>query len=127
MSIGCLLNDEKYRLVISRRNVQLIQGTLGRSYLRCSRYDMAQLLLGHVDVRDAIAVGRLAVSTRIAHEMAAALLPRLPFWRPPWDDMPAPALVVGHSPSQVGVQESLDATVEDLLETSFGDTPSGRP
>ena len=87
--LGVLLNDEKFRLVISRRNVQLIQGTLGRSYLRCSRYDMAQLLLGHLDVRDAIAAGRLAASTRVALEMAAALLPRLPFWRPPWDDMPA--------------------------------------
>jgi len=87
--LGVLINDEKYRLVISRRNVQLIQGTLGRSYLRCSRYDAAQLLLGHLDVRDGIAAGRLAMSTRVAQEMAAALLPRLPFWRPPWDDMPA--------------------------------------
>jgi predicted N-acetyltransferase YhbS len=87
--LGVLINDEKYRLVIGRRNVQLIQGTLGRSYLRCSRYDVAQLLLGHLDVRDGIAAGRLSVSTHVAQELAAALFPRLPFWRPPWDDMPA--------------------------------------
>jgi GNAT superfamily N-acetyltransferase len=87
--LGVLINDEKFRLVISRRNVKLIQGTLGRSYLRCSRYDMAQLLLGHLDVQDAVASGRLSVSTRLAQDIAAALLPRLPLWRPPWDDLPA--------------------------------------
>ncbi len=87
--LGLLVNDEKYRLVISRRNLQLVQGTLGRSYLRCSRYDLTQLLLGHLDVRNAIASGRLAVSTRLAHDTVVALLPRLPLWRPPWDDLPA--------------------------------------
>ncbi|MHB8971114.1 MAG: GNAT family N-acetyltransferase [Pirellulaceae bacterium] len=87
--LGVLVNDEKYRLVIGRRNVQIVQGTLGRSYLRCSRYDVAQLLLGHLDVRESIAAGRLSVSTHLARELAAALFPRLPFWRPPWDDLPA--------------------------------------
>jgi predicted acetyltransferase len=87
--LGLLINDEKYRLVISRHNVQFIPGTLGRSYLRCSRYDLAQLLLGHVDVPQAIAAGRLSVSTHLAQDMVAALLPRLPLWRPPWDELPA--------------------------------------
>jgi len=89
--LGLLINDEKYRLAISRRRMQLIQGTLGRSYLRCSRYDLTQLLLGHLDVQDRVASGRLTVSTRLALDMATALLPRLPFWRPPWDDLPANA------------------------------------
>ncbi|MHB8957126.1 MAG: GNAT family N-acetyltransferase [Pirellulaceae bacterium] len=87
--LGVLINDEKFRVVISRRSVQLVQGTLGRSYLRCSRYAAAQLLLGHLDVHDGIATGKLAASTHVAQEMAAALLPRLPHWQPPWDDLPA--------------------------------------
>ena len=87
--LGLLIDDEKYRLVIRRRRLQLIRGTLGRSYLRCSRYDLTQLLLGHLDVHDGVASGRLTVSTHLALDTAAALLPRLPFWRPPWDDLPA--------------------------------------
>jgi hypothetical protein len=89
--LGLLINDEKYRLVISRRKLQLVQGTLGRSYLRCSWYDLSQLLLGHLDVQDGVASGRLVMSTRLAQDMATAILPRLPLWRPPWDDLPANA------------------------------------
>ena len=89
--LGLLVNDEKYRLVISRRHVQLIQGTLGRSYLRCSRYDMAQLLLGHLDVHESIAAGRLvridSRRWRPNWRPPCSLVCRL--WRPPWDDLPA--------------------------------------
>lgn len=87
--LGLLINDEKFRLVISRRRVQLTQGTLGRSYLRCSSYHLTQMLLGHTDVAHSLASGRLAVSTRLAQDIATALLPSLPLWRPPWDDLPA--------------------------------------
>ena len=87
--LGLLVNDEKYQLVVSRRNVSLVPGTLGRSYLKCSHYDVIQLLLGHLDVRDAVQSGRITASTRVALETGSALLPRLPFWRPPWDDLPA--------------------------------------
>ncbi len=112
--------------MISRRNVQLIQGTLGRSYLRCSRYDMAQLLLGHLDVRDAIAAGRLATSTRVALEhgggpVASAAVLATSVGRY------ASRLIVRHAPPQVSVQESLDAAVEHFLETAFGVIRSGRP
>jgi hypothetical protein len=87
--LGLLVDGEKYRLSVSRVNVELIAGTVGRSYLKCSLYDLNQLLLGHIDVREAVNAGRLAVSTRVACEMANALFPRLPFWRPPWDELPA--------------------------------------
>jgi hypothetical protein len=46
-------------------------------------------LLGHLDVRESIASGRLAASTGVAEELAGALFPRVPLWRPPWDDLPA--------------------------------------
>ncbi len=87
--LGLFVDKEKYRLRVSRRSVELIPGTLGRSYLKCSLYELNQLLLGHLDVRSAVESGRLGVSTRVALEMADALFPRLPFWRPPWDDLAA--------------------------------------
>jgi hypothetical protein len=87
--LGIRLPDEKYRLEVTRRNVRLLKGSLGRSYLTCSRYDVAQLLLGHLDLPDAIASGRISVSTRVAQDLAVTLLPRLPLWRPPWDELPA--------------------------------------
>ena len=85
--LGLLVNNEKYRLSVSRRSVELIPGALGRSYLKCSLYELNQLLLGHLDVREAVESGRLGVSTRVALEMADALFPRIPFCRPPWDDL----------------------------------------
>jgi hypothetical protein len=87
--LGIRLQDEKYRLEVTRRNVRLLKGTLGRSYISCSRYDAAQLLLGHLDLQEGISSGRIGVSTRVAQELAETLLPRLPLWRPPWDDLPA--------------------------------------
>jgi predicted N-acetyltransferase YhbS len=88
--LGLLVNEEKYRLVLSRRQVQFMPGAVGRSYLRCTPYDIAQMLLGHLDIHEALVTGRLTASTRVAAELAAALFPRLPLWRPPWDDVPAP-------------------------------------
>ncbi len=46
-----------------------------------------QLLLGHLDIETAAQAGRLAVSTRVAMQTAKTLFPRLPLWRPPWDDV----------------------------------------
>jgi GNAT superfamily N-acetyltransferase len=87
--LGLLVNEEKYRLVVSRRQVQFMPGAVGRSYLRCTSYDIAQLLLGHLDIHEALSTGRLTASTGVAAELAAALFPRLPLWRPPWDELPA--------------------------------------
>jgi len=43
--------------------------------------------MGHLDVRTAVDAGRLAVSTRVAQDVAAAIFPQLPIWRPPWDEI----------------------------------------
>ena len=69
--LGLLVNSEKYRLSVSRRGVDLAPGTLGRSYLKCSLYELNQLLLGHLNVRDAVESGRLSVATRVALETAS--------------------------------------------------------
>ena len=88
--LGLLLGDERYCLIVGRRSVKLEAGKLGRSYLTCSKAQLTQLLLGHADLRSAVAAGQLAASTRVAAEIAMALFPRLPVWYPPWDDLPAP-------------------------------------
>lgn len=87
--LGLSVDKNKYRLCLSRRSVNLSAGRLGRSYLKCSRYELDQLLLGHVNVEAAVAAGRLKVSTRVALDTAKALFPQTALWRPPWDDLPA--------------------------------------
>jgi hypothetical protein len=45
------------------------------------------LLLGHLDIDEALADGRLRASTQVAAELGRVLFPRLPLWRPPLDEM----------------------------------------
>jgi predicted acetyltransferase len=85
--LGLVLDGEKYRLVISRRSVKLGRHRIGRSYLTCDGANVTRLLLGHLDVHEAMAEGRLRASTQLAAEMARVLFPRLPLWRPPLDEM----------------------------------------
>ncbi len=87
--LGLLVNKDKYQLRVSRRNVELVPGSLGRSYLKCSLAELKQLFLGHLDAREVVASGRISTSTRVALETVDAIFPRLPFWRPPWDDLAA--------------------------------------
>ena len=87
--LGILLNDEKFRLMVNRRGVNLVSGKMGRSYLKCSTYELTQMMLGHCNVRSAMNDGKLSASSKIAREIACSLFPRLPFWRPPWDWLPA--------------------------------------
>jgi hypothetical protein len=77
----------KHRLVISRRSVKLMRNKLGRSYLSMNDAEFARLLLGHLDVEEAVASGRLEVSTRVALDIAGVLFPRLPLWHPPLDEV----------------------------------------
>jgi predicted N-acetyltransferase YhbS len=85
--LGFQLEDEKFGLSLSSDAVEVTTGRLKRSYLDVSRADLVQLMLGHVDVRAAVAAGRIGASTRVAVETASALWPRLPLWHPPLDDL----------------------------------------
>jgi hypothetical protein len=87
--LGLLVDGEKYRLIVGQRDVKLIPGKLGRSYLECSAAQFSQLLLGQHDPKEAVAAGRITASTSIASEWGSILFPKLPLWIPPWDDMPA--------------------------------------
>ncbi len=76
-----------YRLAVGQRGVKLAAGHPGRSYLSLRRRDLTPLLLGHWDVTDALAAGRLRASTRLAQDAAAILFPQLPWYRPPLDEL----------------------------------------
>jgi len=85
--LGVLVDGEKYRLVVSRRSVKFGRHKIGRSYLACNGANFTRLLLGHLDIDESLAEGRLRASTQLAAETARALFPRLPVWRPPLDEL----------------------------------------
>ena len=89
LELGLHIDGEKFVLEIRPRCVKLRTGRVCRSYLTCARPDLTQLLLGHLDLKTAITAGRIFASTRTASEIAGALFPHLPLWRPPWDEIPA--------------------------------------
>jgi predicted acetyltransferase len=89
LELGLHVDGEKYCLEVRPRCVKIRTGRHCRSYLECGRGELTQLLLGHLDVKIAVAAGRVFSSTRVALETAAALFPKLPLWRPPWDELPA--------------------------------------
>ena len=89
LDLGLLVDGDKYQLKLRADSVQATSERVGRSYLRLCSADFCRLLLGELDVEAMIAKGRLDCSTTLAHQAALALFPRLPLWRPLWDDLPA--------------------------------------
>ena len=87
--LGLLIDDERCVLEITSRKSKLASGKLVRSYVECSAAEFIRLLLGHLDVNEAAERGQIAPSTRLALETAGVLLPRLPLWYPPLEDLPA--------------------------------------
>lgn len=87
--LGVAVDGQKRAFEITKRSVKLTQNGLGRSYVQCGEPELTQLLLGQLDIDEALATGRITVSTRLASETTRVLLPRLPVWRPPLDDLPA--------------------------------------
>lgn len=85
--LGFLIEGEKYRIVLTRRNVKVEQERIGRSYLSCNHAEFARMVLGHLDLEKAVRQGRLESSTRVALETGCILFPRLPLWRSPFDDL----------------------------------------
>lgn len=87
--LGLRLGRKKFRLDVTPDGVRVQSGRLGRSYLAGGAPELTQVLLGHCSATESIGAGRIEASTRVAAELGDVLLPRLPFWHPPWDDEPA--------------------------------------
>ncbi|MGE0610420.1 MAG: enhanced intracellular survival protein Eis [Pirellulales bacterium] len=85
--LGLRVEDHKMRLAFSRRSVKLIRGKLGRGYLDFNIADFTRLVMGHLDLDQAVKAGRVSTSTRTALQTARAAFPRFPLWRSPVDDL----------------------------------------
>ncbi len=82
----------RLRLVFTSRGMKLDKlkldkGSLGRQYLTLRKRDLAPLLLGHWHLPDMIEAGRIEASTPAADVLGCVLFPKLPWWRPPLDDL----------------------------------------
>ncbi|MCI0362094.1 MAG: GNAT family N-acetyltransferase [Planctomycetaceae bacterium] len=80
----------RLRLVFTSRGMKLVRGPVGRQYLTLRKRDLAPLLLGHWHLSDMVDAGRIEASTKTAVQVGRALFPKLPWWRPPLDDLLAP-------------------------------------
>jgi hypothetical protein len=90
VELGLHIDGARYTLEVRSRSAKIKPGRSGRSYLELSLPDLTQLLLGHMDLHVGVAAQRVIASTRVALELACVLFPKLPLWRPPWDELPAP-------------------------------------
>ncbi|HWB00910.1 MAG TPA: GNAT family N-acetyltransferase [Pirellulales bacterium] len=87
VTLGLCVDGQKHRVSIDRRSARLTRGNLGRSYLTLNSAEFTRLVMGHLDLSQAVEQGRIRSSTRLALDLASALFPRVPCWRPPWDDV----------------------------------------
>jgi predicted acetyltransferase len=88
-AIGFHVNGQKLRLLLTRGGVRVGHNKTGRHYLSVSDTDFTRLLVGHLSLAETIEAGRARCSTRLAQQVGLALLPRLPLWRPPLDELRA--------------------------------------
>jgi len=87
--LGIVVGDQQCILEITPRGSRLDAGRVRRTFVRCSGGQLWQMLLGHLDVRQAVENGLMSVSNCLALESACTLMPPLPLWFPPLDDLPA--------------------------------------
>ena len=89
--LGLSIAGQKLLLAFTRRGFRVRGGSLGRSYLTLNRDEFARMAFGHNGMHDMIAEDRIQASTHTAACLAAALFPKLPFWRPhPVEVIPQP-------------------------------------
>jgi len=87
--LGLEIRGKWHQILFTPRGVKLVEGKSGRSHLRCDETVLTQLLLGHLNVQQAVDQKLLQLSTRIAFETVQTIFPQLPLWRPPLDNSPA--------------------------------------
>ncbi len=89
LDLGFRVGGEGYLLRINSAHSRMVAGHTTRGFLQCRPEQLPQLLLGHVDAVAAVSRGDLIASSQQVVEQAGVLLPRLPFWYPAFDDLPA--------------------------------------
>jgi predicted N-acetyltransferase YhbS len=84
--LSLVVGDQAMRITATRRSVKIAAAAPGRAWVKLCEGDFTRLLLGHLDVEEGAACGRVKSSNRAALRTAAVLFPRLPLWHPPLDD-----------------------------------------
>ncbi|MEE8452989.1 MAG: GNAT family N-acetyltransferase [Thermoguttaceae bacterium] len=87
--LGLLVDGKKYRIALTRRTARIVSRRLPKDYLRMNVADFTRLVLGQLDWSAAMDEGRLNASTARAKKMGRILLPHLPLWHPPLDNLRA--------------------------------------
>ncbi len=85
LSLVC--GEHRLRLTISRRSVKVSRDKPGRGVLRFNEAEFTRLLLGHTDVDEAVAQGRIHASNHAAQAIGRVLFEPQPLWRPPLDEL----------------------------------------
>ena len=87
LELGLLVDGKKFRLDFTRQGARAVSRRLGRSYLSLNVADFTRMVLGQLHWDRALNEGRLSASTDLAREAGRVLFPRVPLWRPPFDDL----------------------------------------
>ena len=87
--LGLWVDDKQYCLAISRQGARITTGSIARSHIKMNVADFTRMVLGHLQWPKALSDRRLRPSTKLAVKAGRALFPRVPFWRPPLDDLQA--------------------------------------
>jgi hypothetical protein len=88
-SLGLKVDKRAYRLELSDEGLRVRTRSLGPDYLGLGASDLSRLLLGHLDWEDVLRARRISASTPAALAVARLFFPRLTFWHPLLDDLPA--------------------------------------
>lgn len=87
--LGLRIGSAVWQVAYTQRGIRIRPGPVGRNYLAMNSAEFARLVLGHGNVCETSAAGRIHPSNKTALELAGSLFPKLPLWRPAWDDLPA--------------------------------------
>jgi hypothetical protein len=87
VQLGLDMQVQRIGLVFTHRGMKVRTDEMIRPTLALRPRDLAPLVLGHWNVGEAIETGRIRASGKSAEKIAKALFPKLPWWRPPLDDL----------------------------------------
>ena len=81
------VNTERLRMVFPGRGMTVRTDVASRPGLTLRRRDLTPLLLGHWNVCNRIASGDIRPAGKQAQRIASILFPKVPWWRPPLDEL----------------------------------------
>jgi hypothetical protein len=87
--LGLRTAERKYRIEFRDDGPRITARSLGPDCLGLESDDFGRMLLGYLDWDSALAAGRIQATSPAALAIAQLLFPRLPWWHPLLDDLPA--------------------------------------